>query len=148
MIDASDPAEQNKIVDLAVELLKDGQLVALPTETVYGLGADALNADAAAKIFEAKERPEFDPLIVHVGSYEQLDEVADVAESLREVVNKLMKAHWPGPLTLVLPKKECVPDIVTSGLSSVAVRMSAHPIMKAVVRKLGCWGPKAPSGRG
>ena len=137
MIDASDPAEQNKIVDLAVELLKDGQLVALPTETVYGLGADALNADAAAKIFEAKERPEFDPLIVHVGSYEQLDEVADVAESLREVVNKLMKAHWPGPLTLVLPKKECVPDIVTSGLSSVAVRMSAHPIMKAVVRKLG-----------
>ena len=137
VIDASDPAEQNKIVDLAVELLKNGELVALPTETVYGLGADALNAEAAAKVFAAKERPGFDPLIVHVGSYEQIDEVADVPEPLRDVINKLMKAHWPGPLTLVLPKKECVPDIVTSGLPSVAVRMSAHPIMKAVVRKLG-----------
>ncbi len=137
VIDASDPSDQNRIVDLAVGLLTDGEVVALPTETVYGLGADALNADAVAKVFSAKERPEFDPLIVHVGSYEQIDEVANVPDELREVVDKLMKAHWPGPLTLVLPKKECVPDIVTSGLSTVAVRMSAHPLMKAIVRKLG-----------
>lgn len=137
IIDASDPAAQNKIVREVAGLLADGEIVALPTETVYGLGADALNPDAVAKVFAAKERPEFDPLIVHVGSYEQVDEVADVPEELRELVAKLMKAHWPGPLTLVLPKKDCVPDIVTSGLPTVAVRMSGHPIMKAVVRELG-----------
>ena len=137
VIDASDPAEQNKIVDLAVGLLEKGEVVALPTETVYGLGADAVNSEAVAKIYAAKQRPSFDPLIVHVGSYEQVDEVADVPDELREVIDKLMKAHWPGPLTLILPKKECVPDIVTSGLPSVAVRMSAHPLMKAIIRKLG-----------
>ena len=137
VIDASDPAEQNKIVDLAVGLLETGEVVALPTETVYGLGADAMNSDAVAKVFAAKQRPSFDPLIVHVGSYEQVDEVANVPDELREVIYKLMKAHWPGPLTLILPKKECVPDIVTSGLPSVAVRMSAHPLMKAIVRQLG-----------
>lgn len=136
IIDASDPAAQNKVVKEAVELLSAGELVALPTETVYGLGADALNADAVAKIFAAKERPEFDPLIVHVGSYEQVDEIADVPEDMKDLVAKLMKAFWPGPLTLILPKKEIVPDIVTSGLSTVAVRMSGHPIMKAVVRAL------------
>ena len=96
-----------------------------------------LGTDAVAKVFAAKQRPSFDPLIVHVGSYEQVDEVANVPDELREVIDKLMKAHWPGPLTLILPKKECVPDIVTSGLPSVAVRMSAHPLMKAIVRKLG-----------
>jgi len=137
IIDASDPSEQNKVIEQIVELLEAGECVALPTETVYGLGADAFNPEAVARVFAAKERPEFDPLIVHVGSYEQVDEVADVPEELKEVVGKLMKAHWPGPLTIVLPKKECIPDIVTSGLPSVAVRMSAHPIMKAVVRKLG-----------
>lgn len=137
IIDASDPADQNKIVEEVAGLLEAGEVVALPTETVYGLGADALNADAVAKVFAAKERPEFDPLIVHVGSYEQVDEIAEVPDEIKEVVAKLMKAHWPGPLTLVLPKKDCVPDMVTSGLDTVAVRMSAHPIMKAVVRKLG-----------
>ena len=73
VIDASDPAEQNKIVDLAVGLLETGEVVALPTETVYGLGADAMNSDAVAKVFAAKQRPSFYPLIVHVGSYEQVD---------------------------------------------------------------------------
>ncbi|NWK54733.1 threonylcarbamoyl-AMP synthase [Verrucomicrobiaceae bacterium N1E253] len=137
VIDASDPSKQKKVVQQVVDLLHSGEVVALPTETVYGLGADALNADAVAKVFAAKERPEFDPLIVHVGSYEQVAEVADVPEELETVVQKLMKAFWPGPLTLVLPKKSCVPDIVTSGLPTVAVRMSGHPIMKAVVRGLG-----------
>jgi L-threonylcarbamoyladenylate synthase len=137
IIDASDPAEQKKVVQEAVTLLAAGEVVALPTETVYGLGADALNADAVAKVFAVKERPEFDPLIVHVGSFEQVTEVAEIPENLEVVVEKLMKAFWPGPLTLVLPKKGCVPDIVTSGLPTVAVRMSAHTIMKAVVRELG-----------
>ncbi len=137
IIDASDPSDQNKIVEEVAGLLEAGEVVALPTETVYGLAADALNAEAVAKVFAVKERPEFDPLIVHVGSFEQLDEVAEVPDELKELVGKLMKAHWPGPLTLVLPKKDCVPDIVTSGLDTVAVRMSAHPVMKAVVRKLG-----------
>ncbi len=136
IIDASDPAEQKKVVQEAVTLLAAGEVVALPTETVYGLGADALNADAVAKVFAVKERPEFDPLIVHVGSFEQVAEVAEIPEDLEVVVEKLMKAFWPGPLTLVLPKKESVPDIVTSGLPTVAVRMSAHTIMKAVVREL------------
>ena len=137
VIDASDPSEEKKVVQEVVNLLDAGEVVALPTETVYGLGADALNPEAVAKVFAAKERPAFDPLIVHVGSYEQVDEVADVPEDIKEVVAKLMKAYWPGPLTLVLPKKDCVPDIVTSGLPTVAVRMSGHPIMKAVVRSLG-----------
>ncbi|MGB0993663.1 MAG: L-threonylcarbamoyladenylate synthase [Akkermansiaceae bacterium] len=137
IIDASDPSKQNKLVDKIAALLDSGQICALPTETVYGLAADALNADAVAKVFAAKERPEFDPLIVHVGSYEQVADVADVPEELETIVAKLMKAFWPGPLTLVLPKKDCVPDIVTSGLPTVAIRMSANPIMKAIVRKLG-----------
>ena len=137
VIDASDPSEEKKVVQEVVNLLDAGEVVALPTETVYGLGADALNPEAVAKVFAAKERPAFDPLIVHVGSYEQVDEVADVPEDIKEVVAKLMKAYWPGPLTLVLPKKDCVPDIVTSGLPTVAVRMSGHPIMKAIVRSLG-----------
>lgn len=137
VIDTSDPASQKKVVKEVVELLSTGEVVALPTETVYGLGADALNAEAVAKVFAAKERPEFDPLIVHVGSFEQVDEVAEVPDDLRVVVDKLMKAFWPGPLTMVLPKKACVPDIVTSGLPTVAVRMSGHPMMKAVVRGLG-----------
>lgn len=137
VIDASDPARLNKVVQEAVGLLAEGEVVALPTETVYGLAADAFNPSAVARVFAAKERPEFDPLIVHVGSFEQVDEIAEVPEELREVVVKLMKAFWPGPLTLVLPKKDCIPDIVTSGLPSVAVRMSAHPIMKAIVRSLG-----------
>ena len=107
IIDASDPAAQNKVVQEAVDLLEAGEIVALPTETVYGLGADALNPAAVAKVFAAKERPEFDPLIVHVGSYEQVDEVADVPEDLQEVVAKLMKAYWPG-LWCFLKKMLCL----------------------------------------
>jgi len=114
IIDASDPSRQKKVVQKAVDLLKAGEVVALPTETVYGLGADALNPDAVTKVFEAKARPAFDPLIVHVGSYEQVSEIADIPEELEEVVAKLMKAFWPGPMTMVLPKKSCIPDIVTS----------------------------------
>src|SRR5205085_3131022 len=100
---------------------------------VYGLAADALNPDAVTKIFEAKERPHFDPLIVHLPSGKALDEIA-IVES--QVAHKLMEKFWPGPLTIIFRRREIVPDIVTAGLETVAVRMSAHPIFRDVVSKL------------
>lgn len=127
----------------AVALLEDGQVVALPTETVYGLAADAFDAEAVAKVFEVKERPSFDPLIVHIGHKRDLDLVAEVPEELAEVVKELMAAFWPGPLTLVLPRKAEVPDLVTSGLDTVAVRMSAHEVMRAVAKELPVAAPSA-----
>ncbi|BCU76756.1 L-threonylcarbamoyladenylate synthase [Luteolibacter sp. LG18] len=136
IISASDE-DMKEAVREAVALLARGEVVALPTETVYGLGADAFNPEAAAKVFEAKERPSFDPLIVHVARKSDLHQVAEVDESIRDVVEKLTSNFWPGPLTLVLPKKPEVPDLVTSGLPTVAVRLSAHPIFRAVCRELG-----------
>ena len=127
----------------AVALLEDGGVVALPTETVYGLAADAFNAEAVAKVFEVKERPSFDPLIVHIGHKRDLELVAKVPEELDEVVDELMATYWPGPLTLVLPKKEDVPDLVTSGLETVAVRMSSHEVMRAVAREIPVAAPSA-----
>lgn len=121
----------------AVELLDQGEVVALPTETVYGLAASALNADAVARVFEVKERPSFDPLIVHIGRKGDLKEVAEVPEEITELVNELIEAHWPGPLTLVLPKKPEIPDLVTSGLDTVAVRLSAHEVMREVAKNHG-----------
>jgi L-threonylcarbamoyladenylate synthase len=117
----------------AIRLLRDGEVVALPTETVYGLAADALNPDAVTKIFEAKKRPRFDPLIVHLANRDALGEIA-IIES--QVAHKLMEKFWPGPLTIIFRKREIVPDIVTAGLETVAVRMSAHPIFRDVVGKL------------
>lgn len=121
----------------AVALLDQGELVALPTETVYGLAASALNAEAVAKVFEVKERPTFDPLIVHIGRKSDLSQVAEVPEDLKEIVDELMAAFWPGPLTLVLPKKPEIPDLVTSGLPTVAVRLSAHEVMSEVAKVHG-----------
>lgn len=121
----------------ACALLEAGEVVALPTETVYGLAADATNADAAAKVFAAKERPSFDPLIVHIGSRTDLQKVADVPPELQEVVGKLADAFWPGPLTLILPKRPEIPDIVTSGLPTVGVRQSGNGIFRAINKKLG-----------
>ncbi len=121
----------------AARLLKDGQLVALPTETVYGLGADAMNPDAVARIFEAKNRPQFDPLIVHVASIEQVSQVAE----WNEMAERLFRAFAPGPLTLILKKKAEVPMLVTSGHPTVAVRIPAHPLMLEVLRLFG--GPVA-----
>ena len=121
----------------AVELMREGEVVALPTETVYGLGADVFSPEAVAKVFEVKERPGFDPLIVHVGKKEDVERVAEVPGELAEVVEGLMERFWPGPLTLVLPKKEEVSEVVTSGLPTVAVRMSAHEVMREVAGELG-----------
>jgi L-threonylcarbamoyladenylate synthase len=121
----------------ACALLRDGEIVALPTETVYGLAADAFNPAAVAKVFAAKERPSFDPLIVHIASRGDLKQVAIVPPDCAEVVGKLTAAFWPGPLTLILPKHPDIPDLVTSGLPTVAVRQSAHPVFRAINKELG-----------
>lgn len=129
--------EMKEAVSAACELLRAGEIVALPTETVYGLAADALNPEAVAKVFAAKERPSFDPLIVHIASRGDLKNVAVVPGEIEETVNQLVAAFWPGPLTLILPKHPDIPDLVTSGLSTVAVRQSAHPVFRAVGKTLG-----------
>ncbi|MEP6822342.1 MAG: L-threonylcarbamoyladenylate synthase [Chthoniobacterales bacterium] len=120
----------------AILALRSGEVVALPTETVYGLAADALSADAVVKIFEAKERPRFDPLIIHLPEAEWLKRITDVPAVDERLVSTLISRFWPGPLTLVLPRSPSVPDIVTAGLETVAVRMSAHPVFQAVIREV------------
>ena len=117
----------------AVRILKSGGLVALPTETVYGLGANALDERAVAKVFKAKNRPSFDPLIVHVASVAQARLIAEVSDEAAE----LFERFSPGPLTLILPKKQIVPDLTTSGHSTVAVRIPNHPITLEVIRNSG-----------
>jgi L-threonylcarbamoyladenylate synthase len=129
--------EMGEAVREACALLLAGEIVALPTETVYGLAADAMNPDAVVKVFAAKERPSFDPLIVHIASRGDLKQVALVPEDIAEAVSKLTAAFWPGPLTLVLPKHPDIPDLVTSGLPTVAVRQSAHPVFRAINKQLG-----------
>ena len=121
----------------AVELLRKGEIVALPTETVYGLAANALDPIAVAKIFEAKGRPRFDPLIVHLPADDWLEKVVDLRDEDRQLVSKLAEKFWPGPLTIVLPRKTIVPDIATAGLDTVAVRVSAHPVFAEIVRAFG-----------
>jgi len=120
-------------IPAAAALLAAGEIVALPTETVYGLGAAALDPPACAKIFEAKVRPLSDPLIVHVPSRDWLDHLAEVSAS----ASQLAEHFWPGPLTLVLPRRSLVPDIVTAGQETVAVRMSSHPVFHAVLQAYG-----------
>jgi L-threonylcarbamoyladenylate synthase len=133
----ADDDEMKEAVIEAAALLRDGGIVALPTETVYGLAANAFDAVAVAKIFTAKDRPSFDPLIVHIAARGDLKNVAIVPDELLETVNKLTAAFWPGPLSIILPKHPDVPDLVTSGLPTVAVRQSAHPIFRAVNKELG-----------
>lgn len=133
----STAAEFDAAATRACELLAAGEPVALPTETVYGLAADALRADAVVRIFEAKERPFFDPLIVHLPDLDWLERLADIPAESRALVDALIARFWPGPLTLVLPRRALVPDLVTSGLATVAVRMSAHPVFRAVIERFG-----------
>ena len=118
----------------AAELIRDGRLVAFPTETVYGLGANALDAAAVERIFQAKGRPAASPLIVHVDS---TDMAQSLAREWPESARVLARRHWPGPLTLVLPKRNSVPDIVTAGLATVGLRMPAHPVALALIRAAG-----------
>ena len=126
-------AEIGTDLEKAATILKRGGIVAIPTETVYGLGANALDPDAVLKIFEAKSRPTFDPLIVHISKRSELEKLT---ESVPLVAEKLIDRFWPGPLTLVLKKREIVPDLVTSGLNSVAVRMPSHPLTQHLLSLL------------
>ncbi len=124
----------NKLIDEASEIIKSGGLVAFPTETVYGLGANALDNKAVLKIFKAKNRPADNPLIVHVSSLEMLDEVA---ADVPEIAKKLIKKYWPGPLTLVLKKSNKIPNGVTCGLDSVAVRLPSNKIAFELIKNSG-----------
>ncbi len=131
-VDPSDPARE--VIGEAAALIRDGQLVAFPTETVYGLGANALDAQAVGRIYEAKGRPATDPVIVHVQSP---DQVREVAARVTDLALALIDAFWPGPLTLVLPRGPRIPPNVSAGLSTVAVRMPAHPVALALIRASG-----------
>ncbi|MEM1441975.1 MAG: L-threonylcarbamoyladenylate synthase [Verrucomicrobiota bacterium] len=133
--------ETNETIRGAVNALQTGEVVALPTETVYGLAADALNTAAVEKIFEAKERPHFDPLIVHVPHKDAVRDVAEVPEEIAKTVVQLIETFWPGPLTLVLPRKPIIGDVVTGGLPTVAVRQCDHPVFHRIIRNFG--GPLA-----
>lgn len=118
------------IIARAAELLRTGRLVAFPTETVYGLGANALDAAAVARIYAAKGRPKYNPLIVHLAD---IGQVSAVAGGWNDAAERLADAFWPGPLTLVLPKTDAVPEGVTAGLPTVAVRIPAHPVANALL---------------
>lgn len=122
-------------IENAARLINEGKVVAFPTETVYGLGANAFNALAVAKIYELKERPSFDPLIVHISN---TNDIKKLVSTDNEIVYKLAEKFWPGPLTIILPKKDSVPDIVTAGLPNVGVRMPNNEIALKLIELSGC----------
>lgn len=117
----------------AIDLLKLDNLVAIPTETVYGLAANGLNSLAVSQIFQVKNRPHFDPLILHIGKIEQLE---DLAQNIPQKAKILAQHFWPGPITLVLEKKDVVPSIVTSGLPTVGIRMPNHPMTLELLQRI------------
>lgn len=125
----------SKDINKASEIIRGGGLVAFPTETVYGLGANALDSNAVAKIFEAKERPTFDPLIVHIAKIEDINRLSIQKSTY---INVLAENFWPGPLTIVLEKSGLVPDLVTSGLNTVGIRIPDNPIALELINKSGC----------
>lgn len=127
------PVNEQSIA-LAADLLRQGELVALPTETVYGIAADARNGQAVRKIFEAKGRPQDNPLIVHICGMEMLQ---GIVSQVPERAKKLAEAFWPGPLTMVMPRGPEVSDVTCAGLDTVGVRMPSHPVVQAVIRASG-----------
>ena len=129
-------SDSNEDIEIAAEILKSGGLVAFPTETVYGLGGDALMPEASKKIYAAKGRPSDNPLIVHIADIASVD---DLAEEVPEKAKLLMEAFWPGPLTIILNKKEAVPKETTGGLNTVAIRMPSHPAAMELIRKSGVY---------
>ena len=128
--------DDEKSIIRAAEILKNGGLVAFPTETVYGLGADALNEEAAAKIYAAKGRPSDNPLIVHIADTKA---VYELASEVPEKAVMLMEAFWPGPLTIILNKKKIVPNGTTGGLDTVAIRMPSHPVAMKLIKESGVY---------
>ena len=131
-LDSASP--DSEVIGRAGDILKRGGLVAFPTETVYGLGGDALNTEAARKIYEAKGRPSNNPLIVHIADMEHLEAIA---AEIPEKARKLAAVWWPGPLTMIFNKKDIVPDATSGGLPTVAVRMPNHPIALELIRAAG-----------
>ena len=130
--------EARSAIARAAEILRGGGLVALPTETVYGLGANALDAQAVARIFAAKQRPSWDPIIVHIaGDVENNAMLAALVTELPHAAQNLMRAFWPGPLTLLLPRSAAVPDAVAAGRPLVGIRMPAHPVAFELIREAG-----------
>lgn len=127
-------ANSGRDIQKAIDILKQDSLVAIPTETVYGLAGNAFSEEAVVKIFEVKNRPSFDPLIVHVASIEQAEEMV---QNIPLQAKKLAAEFWPGPLTLLLRKQAIIPDIVTSGLDTVAIRVPDHPITLELLQGLG-----------
>lgn len=122
-------------IELAAKLIAEGKLVAFPTETVYGLGADALNAEAVGKVYAAKGRPSDNPMIVHIASKADF---ARLTPYITEDMEKLMEAFWPGPLTMVVPRKPLIPDTTTGGLDTVGIRMPDHLVALELISKSGC----------
>jgi L-threonylcarbamoyladenylate synthase len=137
VLPAREAGEVRVAAAAAAHVLRGGGVAAVPTETVYGLACDALDARAAAGVFAAKERPAFDPLIVHVADGSWIDRLGTAEGMVRELALRLAGAFWPGPLTMVLPAADEVPELVRSGLPTVGLRCSAHPVMQAVVEALG-----------
>jgi len=124
----------------AAAILKSGGLVVFPTETVYGLGADAFNTQALARVFDVKGRPRFDPLIIHIADLSGLERIADLdalAVPERKLLEKLARQFWPGPLTLVLPKRSEVPELATAGLPTAAIRLPSHPAARKLIELAG-----------
>ena len=129
-----DTAEAQRTLERAAAILRAGGLVALPTETVYGLGANGLDRGAVERIFVAKQRPAWDPIIVHIADLAMLE---GLVETVPEAARRLMEAFWPGPLTLLLPRTRAVPDAVTAGRPLVGVRMPGHPVALELIRRAG-----------
>ncbi len=129
-----DTTKDIKDISTAAEILRDGGIVAIPTETVYGLAANAFDGEAVKKIFEAKGRPQDNPLIVHISDFQQ---IYGIAGEVPETAKRLAEKFWPGPLTIILPKKSEIPDETSGGLDTVAVRMPSHPVARKII-ELSC----------
>ena len=128
------PQEDESAIKTAADLILQGEVVGMPTETVYGLAANALNRDAVAKIFRAKGRPQDNPLIVHIADFEQ---IYDLCPAVPPQAKLLAEAFWPGPLTMIVPKGDCIPNEVSCGLDTVGIRLPSHPLARDLIRAAG-----------
>lgn len=128
------PQEDESAIKTAADLILQGEVVGIPTETVYGLAANALNGDAVAKIFCAKGRPQDNPLIVHIADFEQ---IYDLCPAVPPQAKLLAEAFWPGPLTMIVPKGDCIPNEVSCGLETVGIRLPSHPLARDLIRAAG-----------